>query len=201
MTEGHDICASSKTGSGKTAAFLLPALQKLTNPPAFPGKGPRILILVPTRELATQVANEAIRYSKYLPKTKTVCIYGGVPYPKQLRDLSLPHEILAATPGRLIDHLERRRVDLSRVELFILDEADRMLDMGFIDPVKKIASLLPYKHQTLLFSATLKKSILNFSKELLNNPIDVRIETDNGLEENIEQKFEPSPTSRTNTNY
>jgi superfamily II DNA/RNA helicase len=189
IEDGADLRASSETGSGKTAAFILPALQRLTLAPEHPGKGPRILILVPTRELATQVAQEAKKYGKYLPQTKTVCIYGGVPYPRQLQELSRPYEILIATPGRLLDHLERGRIRLSRVELFILDEADRMLDMGFIEPVEEIASLLPEKHQTLLFSATLKGTVQKLSQKLLKNPIEVTIERNRSQEESIDQRL------------
>jgi superfamily II DNA/RNA helicase len=145
IAEGLDLCATAQTGTGKTAAFMLPILNKFTTSPTLPGKGPRVLILVPTRELAMQVAQESIKYSKYLSSMKTVCIYGGMPYPKQNKDLSSPHEILVATPGRLIDHLERKRINFSRLEVLVLDEADRMLDMGFISAVEQIASVLPVK--------------------------------------------------------
>src|SRR3990167_5444601 len=111
ILERCDLRASAQTGTGKTAAFILPALHRLLNSPSKPGKGPRILVLVPTRELAMQVANESAKYSKYLSHCKTVCIYGGAPYPVQNRELSRPYEILVATPGRLIDHLERGRVN------------------------------------------------------------------------------------------
>ncbi|HAB98525.1 MAG TPA: ATP-dependent helicase, partial [Parachlamydiales bacterium] len=131
ILKGCDLRASAQTGTGKTAAFVLPALHKLMTPAAKKTRGPRVLILTPTRELAMQIAVEASKYSKHLSKTKTVCIYGGIPYAIQNRELSRPYEILVATPGRLIDQLERGRIDLSGVELFILDEADRMLDMGF----------------------------------------------------------------------
>ena len=144
---GSDIRISAQTGTGKTAAFLLPALHKLTTPSSNRGLGPRILILVPTRELALQIAAEALRFSKYLQRIRTICIYGGAPYPPQYRDLSRPHDILVATPGRLIDHLERRKVNLSRVEMLVLDEADRMLDMGFKEPVELIASATPSSRQ------------------------------------------------------
>lgn len=188
---GHDICGMAQTGTGKTAAFLLPALEKLMVPSAlkFNG-GPRILILVPTRELAMQVANESVKYSKYLTKTKTVCIYGGAPYPVQNRELSRPYEILVATPGRLMDHMESKRINFSRLELFVLDEADRMLDMGFIKPVEEIAAAMPKERQTLMFSATLRSSVLNLSKTLLNKPKEISVTTDHAKHENIEQKIE-----------
>ncbi len=189
IIKGSDLRASAQTGTGKTAAFILPSLHRLSAPSTLPGRGPRVLILVPTRELAMQVAVEAAKYSKYLSRCKTVCIYGGAPYPPQNRDLSRPHEILVATPGRLIDHMEQGRIDFSRVELFILDEADRMLDMGFIQPVEQIASLLPKSHQTLMFSATLAGSVMKLSNRLLTNPVEVSITPDRVNHENIEQRL------------
>ena len=189
VLEGCDLRASAQTGTGKTAAFILPALHKLMTPSEHKSRGPRVLILVPTRELAMQVANEASKYSKYTSRIKTVCIYGGIPYPVQNRELSRPYEILVATPGRLIDQLERGRIDFSRVELFILDEADRMLDMGFIEPVEEIAAALPPERQTLMFSATLKGSVMNLSRSLLKNPIEISVAHDHDKHENIDQKI------------
>lgn len=186
---GKDLRASAQTGTGKTAAFILPALQLLTVPSKNQGYGPRILILVPTRELAMQVSTESVKYSRYLSRTKTVCIYGGSPYPAQIRDLSRPCEILVATPGRLIDHMERGRIDFSRLEMLILDEADRMLDMGFIQPVEQIAAETPKDRQTLMFSATLKGSVLNLSKKLLNNPMELSVSPDRAKHESIEQRL------------
>ncbi len=187
ILSGVDLRASAQTGTGKTAAFLLPALSRLSTPSSVPGQGPRILILVPTRELAMQVASQSVKYSKYLPRTKTVCIYGGAPYPIQNKELSRPYDVLVATPGRLIDHLERGRINFSRIEMLILDEADRMLDMGFIDPVEQIAAATPKTRQTLMFSATLKGSVLNLSKRLLNQPQEVSVAAEHAKHENIEQ--------------
>jgi superfamily II DNA/RNA helicase len=184
-----DLRASARTGSGKTAAFILPALHRLQTPSTISGSGPRILILVPTRELAMQVAGEAVKYSRYLQKTKTVCIYGGVPYGIQNRDLSRPYEILVATPGRLIDFLSRGRIRLSRIEMLILDEADRMLDMGFIQPVEQIAAATPKSRQTLMFSATLKGSVLQLSKRLLTDPREIAIESAEETHDHIEQRL------------
>lgn len=189
IMQGFDIRASANTGTGKTAAFLLPALNRLTVPSRVKSIGPRVLILVPTRELAMQVAAESIKYSKFLPKTKTVCIYGGAPYPIQNRELSRPHEILVATPGRLIDHMERGRIDFSRLELLILDEADRMLDMGFIEPVEQIAAATPKDRQTLMFSATLKGSVMKLSDRLLKNPMEISVEQEQVRHENIDQRL------------
>lgn len=187
VLEGNDLLASAQTGTGKTAAFLLPSLMKLAKKSELKGHGPRVLILVPTRELAMQVATEAAKYGKYLPHSKTVCIYGGAPYPPQNRELSKPYEILVATPGRLIDHWERGKINFSRVEMFILDEADRMLDMGFIKPVEKVAAALPRSHQTLLFSATLKGAVLNLAKRLMRNPVEITIEAKQERHDHIEQ--------------
>jgi superfamily II DNA/RNA helicase len=174
ILEGHDILASAQTGSGKTAAFLLPALHKIKTS-AGENLGPKVLILVPTRELAMQVATEATKYSKYMNRVKTVVIYGGTPYPPQCRQLSRPYEILVATPGRLIDHLERGRIDLSQIKMFILDEADRMLDMGFVKPVEQIASNLTKGLQTVMFSATFDKDIFKLAERLMQNPCRINI--------------------------
>jgi superfamily II DNA/RNA helicase len=189
ILEGSDLRASAQTGTGKTAAFVLPALHRLAKP-CRPGRGPRVLILAPTRELAMQVGNVAAKYGSGLPHLKTVCIFGGVPYPMQNRQLSRPYDILVATPGRLIDHLERGRIDLSRVELFVLDEADRMLDMGFIEPVEHIAEQLPKGRQTLLFSATLSKEVRKLSEKLLKNPLEVAISPEKAKHDQITQHFE-----------
>lgn len=186
ILEGSDLQVSSQTGSGKTAVFILPALNKLMT--AIPGRGPRILILVPTRELAMQVAGESAKYSKHLPHIKTVCIYGGMPYPLQNKQLSKPYDILVATPGRLIDHIERGRIHLSRIQMLVLDEADRMLDMGFVEPVEHIASLTPKTRQTLMFSATLKGNVMKLSRRLLNNPIEISIEPSHAEQTSIDQQ-------------
>lgn len=189
VLKGSDLRASAQTGTGKTAAFILPSLPKLLSNAPRKGKGPKILILVPTRELAMQVATEAKKYSKYIPKARTVCIYGGAPYPMQNRDLARPYEILVATPGRLIDHMERKKIDFSSIEIFILDEADRMLDMGFIDDVKHISASMPATKQTLMFSATLKGPVLELSKKLLKDPVEVSVAPEKVRTGHIEQKI------------
>ena len=186
---GLDLRASAQTGTGKSAAFLLPALQRLSSPSPLKARGPRVLILVPTRELAMQVAAEAVKYSKFLSKVKTICIYGGAPYPLQNRQLAQYYEILVATPGRLIDHLEQGRISFDRLEMLVLDEADRMLDMGFIEPVEKIASMTPKARQTLLFSATLKGSVMRLSERLLNKPVELSVAAEQAKHENIEQRL------------
>jgi superfamily II DNA/RNA helicase len=197
VLEGLDLLASAGTGTGKTAAFMLPSLCRIADHPSFAGKaagpnakGPRILVLVPTRELAIQVAAETAKFSKHLPRMKTVCVYGGTPYPVEIRALRMPYEILVATPGRLIDHLERGRINLSKLDVLILDEADRMLDMGFIEPVERIAAATPPSRQTLLFSATMKGNVLKLSQKLLKNPIEVEIAADPVQKLQIEQKVQ-----------
>lgn len=190
ILSGCDVIGTAQTGTGKTAAFMLPILHLLSNPD-YKGnsRGPQILILVPTRELAMQVAQEATKFSKYLPKIKTVCIYGGVPYPIQKKALSSRYEILVATPGRLMDHMEQGRIDLSRVKMLVLDEADRMLDMGFIDAVEEIARATPENRQTLLFSATIDRKILPLSQKLLRQPEQLKVEHSQATQDNIEHRL------------
>lgn len=189
ILEGVDVIASAQTGTGKTAAFLLPLLHALQQPGYKDSYGPQILVVVPTRELAMQVADEAKKFSRYLPKTKVVCIYGGVPYPIQRKAMSGRYEILVATPGRLIDHLEQGRINLSGVKALVLDEADRMLDMGFIDAIEEIARQTPEEKQTLLFSATIDRKILPVSKKLQKEPHEVKAERCLETQNNIEQKL------------
>jgi superfamily II DNA/RNA helicase len=184
---GLDILGCAQTGTGKTGAFLLPSLQTLTKSPRQ--KLPQILILVPTRELAMQITKEAEKFSKYLPDIKTVCIYGGVPYPPQKRALSKPFDILIATPGRLMDHMDRGLVNLTKIKTLILDEADRMLDMGFLEAVDFISNACPKHRQTLLFSATVDRKIQQISQKIQKNPEEIRIEADDMNKVNIDQKL------------
>ncbi len=186
---GHDLMASAQTGTGKTAAFMLPALHKLSEPPKGPGKGPRILVLSPTRELAQQITAAATKYGKYMRRAKCVSILGGTPYAVQNRLLSGPVDILVATPGRLIDHMQRGKVDFSRLEMLVLDEADRMLDMGFIEDVQLIANATPKSRQTLLFSATLDGKMAQIAKDLLNDPRRVEVASQQDRHESIEQRI------------
>ncbi len=185
---GNDLMASAQTGSGKTAAFILPALNRLATPSAMPGKGPRVLVLTPTRELAQQVCDAATKYGKNM-RFKIISILGGMPYPVQNRLLSSHVDILVATPGRLIDHLERGRIDFSRLEMLILDEADRMLDMGFVDDVERIAAATPATRQTLLFSATLEGVVGNLASRLLKTPKRINVSAAKDKHENIEQRM------------
>jgi len=187
ILDGRDIVASAQTGTGKTGAFLLPALHALVKSPKQ--NHPRVLILAPTRELAMQIAQEAEKFSKHLSQIKTVCIYGGVPYPPQKRALSRPYDILVATPGRLMDHMDRGLINLTHVKILVLDEADRMLDMGFLEPVEMIAKAIGKNRQTLLFSATIDKKILQISQKLQRNPEEIRITPDNSIQNNIDEKI------------
>ncbi len=153
------------------------------------GRGPRVLVLTPTRELALQVTSSADKYSKFLRRMSIGTVLGGMPYPKQRRLLESPLDILVATPGRLIDFMEQGRVDFSRLELLVLDEADRMLDMGFIKPVERIAGATPASRQTLLFSATLDGGIATLAKRLLRQPKLIEIAASKARHENIEQRL------------
>ena len=188
VTQGHDLMASAQTGTGKTAAFMLPALNLLATPHAVNSRGPRILVLTPTRELAAQVNEAARKYGKFL-RARTVSIVGGMPYPLQNKLLSQPLDILVATPGRLLDHMERGRIDLSRMQMLILDEADRMLDMGFLPDVERICEQLSADRQTLLFSATLDGDIARIAKQILKNPKTIQVAAQREKHANIEQRL------------
>jgi superfamily II DNA/RNA helicase len=167
VVAGSDLLVSSQTGSGKTAAFMLPALQRLLSAPvSAPVRHPRILVLVPTRELALQVQKATQGYGAG-QRLRTACLVGGMPYGLQLKQLGKPVDVVIATPGRLKDHLERGRVDLARVEVLVLDEADRMLDMGFQEDA--IVARTPATRQTLLFSATLEGVVGRLARRITQN--------------------------------
>ena len=174
--DGRDIMASAQTGSGKTAAFLLPTLQKLTKRSEKPGKGPRALVLTPTRELAAQVEKNALAYAKNMRWFRTVSIVGGASFGYQTRALSKPVDLIVATPGRLMDLMQSGKVDFDRLEVLILDEADRMLDMGFIDDIETIVEATPSDRQTLLFSATWDGAVGKLARKLTKNPEVVEVE-------------------------
>jgi superfamily II DNA/RNA helicase len=171
---GGDLLVSSQTGSGKTAAFVLPGLQRLRAPSALPGKGPRMLVLTPTRELAMQVQKATHGYGSG-QRLVTACLVGGVSFGKQLGEVRRPVDIVIATPGRLKDHMDRGSVDLARVELLVLDEADRMLDMGFQEEIDSILARAPKERQTLLFSATLAGVVGRLASRVTRNPRRVEI--------------------------
>ena len=174
--DGRDIMASAQTGSGKTAAFLLPTLQKLTKRSEKPGKGPRALVLTPTRELAAQVEKNALAYAKNMRWFRTVSIVGGASFGYQTRALSKPVDLIVATPGRLMDLMQSGKVDFDRLEVLILDEADRMLDMGFIDDIETIVEATPTDRQTLLFSATWDGAVGKLARKLTKNPEIIEVE-------------------------
>ncbi len=186
---GRDLLVSSRTGSGKTAAFMLPSLHRLAEPARREARGPRILVLTPTRELARQVADAAQKYGRHLRHAKVVSIVGGDAYPVQNRMLASRYEILVATPGRLIDQVESGRIDFSRLDVLVLDEADRMLDMGFIEDIETIVARLPRERQTLLFSATLDGRIARLAGGMLNDPQRIEIAPPPAHEAQIEQRL------------
>ncbi|MBO4487648.1 MAG: DEAD/DEAH box helicase [Bacteroidaceae bacterium] len=176
LLEGHDLVGIAQTGTGKTAAYLLPILNQLCTG-HYPEGKVNCLIMVPTRELAIQIDQALEAFSYYLPFSG-VAVYGGNDahrYDQELQGMKMGADILVATPGRLISHLQLGNVDLSKVSFFVLDEADRMLDMGFHDDIIKIASYLPPKRQTLLFSATMPDAIQQMANSLLHHPVNVRI--------------------------
>ncbi len=191
---GGDLLAGAQTGTGKTAGFTLPILHLLTaNPVAHPRPGrPRCLILVPTRELAAQVEQSVQTYGKYL-SLKSMVMFGGVNINPQIKALRGQMDILVATPGRLLDHIGQKTLDLSAVEILVLDEADRMLDMGFIRDIKKILALLPKQRQNLLFSATFSDEIKTLSEGLLHNPGYVEVARRNSTVELISQSIHLVP--------
>lgn len=169
ILEGSDLLAGSQTGTGKTAGFTLPLLQNLMKKIVVKSRAVRCLILTPTRELAAQVEESVRAYSKYLP-LKSAAIFGGVNINPQITKLRSGVDILVATPGRLLDLVGQKAVDLTQVEILVLDEADRMLDMGFIHDIKRILAIMPKKRQNLLFSATFSDDIKRLADGLLNSP-------------------------------
>jgi ATP-dependent RNA helicase RhlE len=185
--KGLDILAGAQTGTGKTAGFTLPMLQILSQYNQEKGYRPiKALIVTPTRELAAQVSDNVTNYSKYLKITSTV-VFGGVKINPQIKKLRSGIDILTATPGRLLDHANQKTIDLSKIEILVLDEADRMLDMGFLPDIKRILDLLPKKRQNLLFSATFSNDIRKLADRLLNKPRLIEVAQRNTTAERIEQ--------------
>ncbi|MBV8665435.1 MAG: DEAD/DEAH box helicase [Burkholderiaceae bacterium] len=214
---GRDLMVSSQTGSGKTAAFMLPSLHKFAvaaeqQQPVSNGSGgrtpnqeaqsarsrgerprfrpaqPKMLVLTPTRELALQVTTATDKYGVFMRRVKAVSILGGMPYPKQMQLLSRNPEILVATPGRLIDHMESGKIDFSQLQVLVLDEADRMLDMGFIDDIERIVAATPETRQTMLFSATLDGVVGSMAKRITRDPLVIQIASAATKHENIQQR-------------
>ncbi len=196
VLEGKDVLAGAQTGTGKTAGFTLPLLQRLSKSPKPKGKRPvRALVLTPTRELASQVAESVRDYGKYLPFKSTV-IFGGVSINPQIHTLKNGVDIVIGTPGRLLDLMNQKALDLRQVEYLILDEADRMLDMGFIHDIKKILKVLPAKRQNLLFSATFSNEIKKLADGLLNAPILIEVARSNATSSAVEQIVYPVDKAR-----
>ena len=176
LLEGRDLIGVAQTGTGKTAAYLLPILNRLCSED-FPKDSINCIIMSPTRELAQQIDQAMEGFSYFVPFS-SVAVYGGndgIRYEQELRGMQLGADVIIATPGRLISHLKLGNVDLSRVSIFVLDEADRMLDMGFFDDIMKIVSYLPKERQTIMFSATMPEEIQKMAKNILNNPVEVEI--------------------------
>jgi ATP-dependent RNA helicase RhlE len=200
ILEGKDLLAGAQTGTGKTAGFTLPILERLSvdrqvsqNPHH---RAPiRALILTPTRELAAQVEESVRDYGKYLHLT-SMTVFGGVNITSQIRRLKSRVDILVATPGRLLDHLQQRTVDLSKVEILVLDEADRMLDMGFIKDIRRILAVLPKERQNLLFSATFSDEIKDLAGKLLHQPVSVEVARRNTSAERIQQQIYRVPRTQ-----
>ena len=213
---GQDLLVSSQTGSGKTAAFMLPALHRFATEERRPvaaaprrtpnqerqsararGKDrprwqparPKMLVLAPTRELALQVTAATDKYGRHLRHVQAVAILGGMPYPKQMELLGRNPEILVATPGRLIDHMESGKIDFSELQMLVLDEADRMLDMGFIDDIEKIVAATPASRQTMLFSATLEGTVGQIAQRVTRDAHVIRVAAAHAKHENIEQRL------------
>ncbi len=187
VLEGHDLLGCAQTGTGKTAAFAIPILQLLyTRKPTQSTSYIRSLILTPTRELAIQIGDSFQKYGKYTG-IPTATIYGGVPQSEQVRSLRRGVDILIATPGRLLDLVQQRHVNISNLEIFVLDEADRMLDMGFVRDVKKIIRLLPQKRQTLFFSATMPPTIKDLAGSILTNPVKVEVSPTSSTADTVTQ--------------
>ncbi|MDO9217387.1 MAG: DEAD/DEAH box helicase, partial [Lacisediminimonas sp.] len=198
VLKGGDLLAGAQTGTGKTAGFTLPILQRLSTLPVKPGsraRTVRTLILTPTRELAAQVEESVRTYGKYL-KLSSGVIFGGVGINPQIKLLNGGLDILVATPGRLLDHMQQGTIDLSKVEILVLDEADRMLDMGFIRDIRKVLAALPKQRQNLLFSATFSDEIKALADGLLNAPEMIEVAKRNSTVEVIAQKIHPVDRDR-----
>ncbi|MCU7960122.1 MAG: DEAD/DEAH box helicase [gamma proteobacterium symbiont of Bathyaustriella thionipta] len=198
ILQGKDVLAGAQTGTGKTAGFTLPLLHHLSSRKAKDGKRPvRALVLTPTRELAAQVGESVETYGRHLP-LKSAIIFGGVKINPQIQKLRQGVDILIATPGRLLDHAQQKTVDLSQVEILVLDEADRMLDMGFIHDIKKVLALLPNNsvRQNLLFSATFSNEIKQLANRLLSSPELIEVARRNTTAEKIKQVVYPVDKSR-----
>ncbi|WP_047395635.1 DEAD/DEAH box helicase [Chitinibacter sp. ZOR0017] len=196
---GQDVLGAAQTGTGKTAAFTLPILTRMmrhANTSVSPARHPtRVLMLTPTRELADQVYDNVALYSKHTGLRSHV-VYGGVDIKGQIPALRAGVEILVATPGRLLDHIQQKNINLSQVEIIVLDEADRMLDMGFIPDIREIFKLCTSRKQTLLFSATFAPEIVKLSNDFMRNPVKIEVARQNSANESVKQELHPVETGR-----
>ena len=184
VLSGRDVLACAQTGTGKTAAFAIPVLQKLAE--AGSGQDIPVLVLTPTRELALQIEQNFTSFGRYLP-IKCLSVFGGVSQNKQVESIKKGVDVLIATPGRLLDLMHQGYIKLSKIEVLVLDEADRMLDMGFINDIKKILSKIPEKRQTLLFSATIPKSIRQFAATILHRPVEIDVTPQSSTAQTVDQ--------------
>jgi len=189
ILDGHDVLAAAQTGTGKTAGFTLPLLQKLQQSDRN-RRSIRALVLTPTRELAAQVAESVRDYGTHLP-FKTAVIFGGVNIKSQITKLRNGVDVVVATPGRLLDHMQQKTIDLSKVEFLVLDEADRMLDMGFIRDIRKVLKVLPKERQNLLFSATFSNDIRRLANDLLDAPVEIEVSPRNKPADLVKQVVHP----------
>ncbi|WP_396586943.1 DEAD/DEAH box helicase [Bermanella sp. R86510] len=187
---GHDVMAAAQTGTGKTAGFTLPILQNLSSGPKVRPNQVRALVLTPTRELAQQVADNVATYSEHMPLSSAV-VYGGVKINPQMMRLRKGTDVLVATPGRLLDLYQQNALKFEQIEVLVLDEADRMLDMGFIHDLKKIMALLPKQRQTLLFSATFSPEIRALAKTMVKDPVEISVAPANSTAKSVEQWIYP----------
>lgn len=190
VLSGKDVMAAAQTGTGKTAGFTLPILERLSGGNKPQANQVRTLILTPTRELAAQIYENVEMYGKYLPLTATV-VFGGVKINPQMMRLRQGVDILVATPGRLLDLYNQKAVSFKQLEILVLDEADRMLDMGFLRDIKKVLSVLPKQRQNLLFSATFSEDIRDLARGLVNNPVEISVSPRNTTAEKVEQVIYP----------
>ena len=190
IINGEDVLAAAQTGTGKTASFTLPLLQHLAGRPAAKKKHPRALVLTPTRELASQVQDSVNLYGKYLP-LRSVALFGGVSIGRQISALNRGVDIVVATPGRLLDLFEQKAIHFEQIEMLVLDEADRMLDMGFIRDIKKILALLPVEKQNMMFSATFSPEIRGLAAGMMNDPVEIDVAPRNTTVETVPQIIHP----------
>jgi len=196
LLSNQDVLGQSQTGTGKTAAFALPLLMKIK---PVEKKRPQVLILCPTRELCLQVGSEIRKFAKYIEGFRTVCIYGGEPINHQILDLKKGGDIIVGTPGRVLDHIRRKTLRFEHVHTFVLDEADEMLNMGFIDDILDVCDVLPKERQTVLFSATMPKEIRQIARNIQTDPVEIRLKEQTLTVEAIEQRYyECSPTDKKN---